>query len=480
MIAAAGRPDQPRRQDLARRRRRPRHGQDLRLRRRGAARSTRSRSVHRARTARASSEGDVISIDGSTGAVYLGEVPGRPPPVVAATSRASSTPDGDDADDAGAQPSHRIAGPRRRDGAGSACAPTPTPPRTPRAPAGSAPQGIGLCRTEHMFLGDRPRAGRAADPGRRTTRSGSAALDAAAAAAARGLPRDLRGDGRPAGDDPAARPAAARVPARPHRAVRPGRRRRGDRPTRRRGTTAAARRGAADARAEPDARACAASGSASSSPACSRMQVRAIAEAAAERKQAGGDPRPEIMIPLVGAVQELEAIRDEARAGPRRASRGAGVTLDALIGTMIEVPRAALTAGEIAEAADFFSFGTNDLTQMTLGLLPRRRRGGVLPALPGQGHLRRLAVRVARRRRRRPAGPDRRRGGPGGPARPQARRLRRARRRPRLGALLPGGPARLRVLLAVPSRSPGWRRPGGGAPVVGGGHGQPLTAPPTR
>jgi pyruvate,orthophosphate dikinase len=91
------------------------------------------------------------------------------------------------------------------------------------------------------------------------------------------------------------------------------------------------------------------------------MQVRAIAEAVAERRAAGGDPRAEIMIPLVSAVQELEGVRDEAE----RILSEVGV--EALIGTMIEVPRAALTAGQIAEAAQFFSFGTNDLTQMTWG-----------------------------------------------------------------------------------------------------------------
>ncbi|MPZ59745.1 MAG: pyruvate, phosphate dikinase [Propionibacteriales bacterium] len=98
------------------------------------------------------------------------------------------------------------------------------------------------------------------------------------------------------------------------------------------------------------------------------MQVRAIAEATAELKKAGKDPRPEIMIPLVGAVQELELIRGEAEQVLAAVSEESGVDVRSCpIGTMIEVPRAALTAGEIARAADFFSFGTNDLTQMTWG-----------------------------------------------------------------------------------------------------------------
>ena len=73
------------------------------------------------------------------------------------------------------------------------------------------------------------------------------------------------------------------------------------------------------------------------------------------------------MVPLVGAVQELEAIRDEARQILAEVQERTGQDLEALIGTMIEVPRAALTAGQIAEAAEFFSFGTNDLTQMGWG-----------------------------------------------------------------------------------------------------------------
>jgi pyruvate,orthophosphate dikinase len=97
------------------------------------------------------------------------------------------------------------------------------------------------------------------------------------------------------------------------------------------------------------------------------MQVRAIAHAAADRVKAGGAPKPEIMIPLVGAVQELEAARDETERVLKDVREETGVDVHTLIGTMIEVPRAALTAGQIAQAAEFFSFGTNDLTQMGWG-----------------------------------------------------------------------------------------------------------------
>ncbi|MFD9907532.1 pyruvate, phosphate dikinase [Streptomyces sp. NPDC059063] len=97
------------------------------------------------------------------------------------------------------------------------------------------------------------------------------------------------------------------------------------------------------------------------------MQVRAIAEAAAERKNAKGDPRAEIMIPLVGTVQELEIVREEADQVIAEVEAATGTALKLAIGTMIELPRAAVTAGQIAEAAEFFSFGTNDLTQTVWG-----------------------------------------------------------------------------------------------------------------
>ncbi|MFI8091037.1 pyruvate, phosphate dikinase [Streptomyces sp. NPDC086080] len=97
------------------------------------------------------------------------------------------------------------------------------------------------------------------------------------------------------------------------------------------------------------------------------MQVRAIAEAVAERTRAGGAPRAEIMVPLVGDVRELRIVHDEVRRVLAEVSEESGVLVDCPVGTMIELPRAALTAGRIAEEAQFFSFGTNDLTQTTWG-----------------------------------------------------------------------------------------------------------------
>ncbi len=97
------------------------------------------------------------------------------------------------------------------------------------------------------------------------------------------------------------------------------------------------------------------------------LQVRAIAEAACFRQRLGGDPRAEIMIPLVGSVQELELIIDEASEVLKSVAERNHCALEFPIGTMIELPRAALTAAQIAEAAEFFSFGTNDLTQTTWG-----------------------------------------------------------------------------------------------------------------
>ncbi|MEY4493589.1 MAG: hypothetical protein RL355_938 [Actinomycetota bacterium] len=97
------------------------------------------------------------------------------------------------------------------------------------------------------------------------------------------------------------------------------------------------------------------------------LQVRAIAQAAIERIRRGGHPKVEIMIPLVGSVMELHLIRDEIDQVIKEISTRENIDLQFAIGTMIELPRAALTAQRIAEAAEFFSFGTNDLTQTTWG-----------------------------------------------------------------------------------------------------------------
>jgi pyruvate,orthophosphate dikinase len=98
------------------------------------------------------------------------------------------------------------------------------------------------------------------------------------------------------------------------------------------------------------------------------MQVRAIIEAAVAVKKEGADPRVEIMIPLVATKPELEQMRAELEPVAREILEREGVELEHLEwGTMIELPRAAVTAGEIAEAAEFFSFGTNDLTQTAFG-----------------------------------------------------------------------------------------------------------------
>jgi pyruvate,orthophosphate dikinase len=123
------------------------------------------------------------------------------------------------------------------------------------------------------------------------------------------------------------------------------------------------------------------------------MQVRAIVEATIECQASGGDPQPEIMIPLVGAATELKLLRGLCEKTIAVVQQEKGVEyLDISIGTMIEIPRAALTADEVAEHADFFSFGTNDLTQMTFGysrddvngFLPDYLSQEILPADPFQ------------------------------------------------------------------------------------------------
>jgi pyruvate,orthophosphate dikinase len=141
------------------------------------------------------------------------------------------------------------------------------------------------------------------------------------------------------------------------------------------------------------------------------MQVRAIAEAAVEVARRGGDPRPEIMIPLVATAEELRQLREELEPVARDVLAEATVDLHIEFGTMIELPRATVTAGDIAQHADFFSFGTNDLTQTAFGFsrddigkfLGMYEERKLIPANPfvtidepGVGRLMRLAVEDGR------------------------------------------------------------------------------------
>ena len=118
-----------------------------------------------------------------------------------------------------------------------------------------------------------------------------------------------------------------------------------------------------------------------------KMQTRAILNAAIARKKAGGDPHAEIMIPLVGHVNELAASQTVLEAEAKKVEEAAGVEVDYKFGTMIEVPRGALTADEIAKFAQFFSFGTNDLTQMAFGYSRDDAEGGFLLAYVERGIL---------------------------------------------------------------------------------------------
>src|SRR3954449_7492156 len=119
------------------------------------------------------------------------------------------------------------------------------------------------------------------------------------------------------------------------------------------------------------------------------MQVRALMAAAAERVAKGGKPIVEIMIPLTVTREELGLARGWCEDAVKEATKGAKKKIDVTIGTMIETPRAAIRADEIAEEADFFSFGTNDLTQMTFGFSLDDVESRMMPAYLQEGLLKR-------------------------------------------------------------------------------------------
>ncbi|OWA12817.1 pyruvate, phosphate dikinase [Streptomyces sp. CS113] len=307
-------------------------------------------------------EGTLVSVDGSAGAVYAGSVPLMDSAVIRylEDGRGGGGSQGVDVVDAVARALARADTVRRLEVRANA----DTPEDAARARRFGA-QGIGLCRTEHMFLGERRKlveqmilAGTDAERDR---------------ALADLLPlqrRDFVGileamDGLP---------VTIRLLDPPLHEFLPDH------------TELAVRIATAQARGEePDAHDVELLGAVNRMheenpmlglrgvrlglvvPGLVTMQVRAIGEAVTERLLAGGAPQAEIMVPLVGDVRELRLVRAEVQRVLAEISRAAGVVLDCPVGTMIELPRAALTAGRIAEEAEFFSFGTNDLTQTTWG-----------------------------------------------------------------------------------------------------------------
>jgi pyruvate,orthophosphate dikinase len=311
------------------------------------------------------SEGDLISIDGSTGQVFLGAVAVVPSPVE------TYIQDGLDAALAGVSDETAAlvrsvdrllthADTRRRLAIRSNA---DTAQDAARARSLGA-QGIGLCRTEHMFLGDRR------SMIERVILADTADERASALAAMLPLQRadfvellDAM-DGLPVNIRLLDPPLHEFLPDRTELSVQ---------------VALAAAAGTPD---EKDTRLLAAVERLHETnpmlglrgvrlgltiPGLFALQVRAIAEATCDQLAAGRTPLVEIMVPLIGSVMELHLVRDESAAILAEVAADRGFPLNIPIGTMIELPRAALTAHRIAEAADFFSFGTNDLTQTTWG-----------------------------------------------------------------------------------------------------------------
>ncbi|MFE5161817.1 pyruvate, phosphate dikinase [Streptomyces sp. NPDC056697] len=306
-------------------------------------------------------EGDVVSIDGSSGKVYLGEVPVVPSPVVEYFEGRMHA-GADDADELVAAV-HRIMAYADRVRRLRVRANADNAEDAARARRFGA-QGIGLCRTEHMFLGERREM---------VERLILAHTDEERETALAGLLPLQRDDFVELFEAMDGLPVTVRLLDPPLHEFLPDI------------TELSVRVALAESRKdhnENDLRLLQAVHRLHEQnpmlglrgvrlglviPGLFAMQVRAIAEAAAERCNAKADPRAEIMIPLVGTVQELEIVREEAERVIAEVEQAHGVDLKLTLGTMIELPRAALTAAQIAESADFFSFGTNDLTQTVWG-----------------------------------------------------------------------------------------------------------------
>ncbi|WP_435210439.1 pyruvate, phosphate dikinase [Streptomyces sp. bgisy034] len=302
-------------------------------------------------------EGTLISVDGSEGAVYLGAAPlvdssvmryfetgARSEGLVDAVARALEHADG----------TRRLGVRANAD----------TPEDAARARRFGA-EGIGLCRTEHMFLGDRRRLVEAMILAR-SDADRSRALEALLPLQRQDFVGILEAmDGLPVTIRLLDPPLHEFLPDRTELAVRIA--------------TAEARGNPPDAH---DAELLDAVNRMHEenpmlglrgvrlglvAPGLVAMQVRAVAEAVVERRRAGGEPRAEIMVPLIDTVEELRLVRREVERVLAEVAASSGIPVDCPVGTMIELPRAALTADSIAREAEFFSFGTNDLTQTTWG-----------------------------------------------------------------------------------------------------------------
>ena len=300
------------------------------------------------------SEGDVLSIDGTTGEVFAGEVAVTPSPVVQYFEGSLAPQDGDDL----VQAVHRLISRADATRRLKVRANADTGEDAERARRFGA-EGIGLCRTEHMFLGERRKLVETliiSDTESEQQEALAALLPpqrddfVEILRAMDGLPVTVRLIDPPLHEflpdlteltvEVAVAEAKGEVPEPARvRLLEEVRRLHEMNPM-------LGLRGVRLGLVIPGLFA---------------LQVRALAEATKLLQTEGLDPRPEVMVPLVGAVQELELVREETE----RILAEVGVS--APIGSMIELPRAAMTAGQIAEAAEFFSFGTNDLTQTTWG-----------------------------------------------------------------------------------------------------------------
>ena len=344
-------------------------------------------------------EGDWISIDGTTGEVVLGKIATRPSEVLQVALEKSLSPE--------KAPVYRAfeqiltwADQRRRLGV-RANADTPTDARVAVV---FGAEGIGLCRTEHMFFEERRILAV-----REMILAESA--EGRRKALAKILPmqrEDFVGIFREMGE----RPVTIRLLDPPLHEFLPN-------------EDSAIEKTAAQLQVTPEKlrervrqlhemnpmlghRGCRLG---ITHPEIYEMQVRAIFEAVAQTVRAGGKPNPEVMIPLIGTEQEFDRLKVLVDATARTVEKETGQPVPYKVGTMIEIPRAALRAGAIATNCDFFSFGTNDLTQMTFGysrddaasFLPAYVDKGILPEDPfasldwaGVGELVTIATRRGR------------------------------------------------------------------------------------